>query len=57
MLKEAGNGRFKEQDYAGSIQCYTDALEICPLIFEKDRAIMYSNRAAAYLHLVSKYIW
>ncbi|KAK7473460.1 hypothetical protein BaRGS_00035289 [Batillaria attramentaria] len=45
-LKEEGNQLFRQASYAEAITCYTQALEICPLTYQKDRAIMFSNRAA-----------
>ena len=53
QLKESGNTKFKQQCYSESIDDYTEALSICPLCYKKERAIMYSNRAAAHVYLVS----
>lgn len=33
-------------------QSYKDALGLCPVCFSKERAVLFSNRAAARLHLV-----
>ena len=52
QLKESGNTKFKQQCYSESIDDYTEALSICPLCYKKERAIMYSNRAAAHVYLV-----
>ncbi|CAG0894401.1 unnamed protein product [Darwinula stevensoni] len=46
-LKELGNTLYKEGDFAGAIQCYTDALKQAN---EKvERAVLLKNRAATYL--------
>lgn len=34
-------------------ESYTAALRACPVCYGKERAILFSNRAAARLHLVS----
>ncbi|XP_043938220.1 tetratricopeptide repeat protein 1 [Protopterus annectens] len=47
MLKKEGNDRFKETAYTEAETCYTEALRICPYCFQKERAILYSNRGAA----------
>lgn len=52
-MKSEGNRVFKDGNYAASIVEYTQALKTCPLCYVKERSIMYSNRAAAKLHLVS----
>ncbi|KAJ8317275.1 hypothetical protein KUTeg_005179 [Tegillarca granosa] len=49
--KEEGNKLFKEQNYKEAIKCYGKALRLCPVAFPKDRAIMYSNRAACWMKL------
>lgn len=50
-LKQQGNDVFKAGEYEKSIELYTDALEICPKVFENERSILYNNRAAAHKHL------
>ncbi|XP_013410979.1 tetratricopeptide repeat protein 1-like [Lingula anatina] len=52
-LKANGNSHFKASEFQLAICSYTQALQTCPLCFQKERAIMYSNRAACRLHLVS----
>ncbi|KFO84940.1 Tetratricopeptide repeat protein 1 [Buceros rhinoceros silvestris] len=47
MLKEKGNEQFKKGDYGEAEDLYTKALQICPACFQKDRAVLFSNRAAA----------
>jgi hypothetical protein len=51
--KTIGNERFKSENYQGAIECYTDALMLCPLCYAKERSIMYSNRAASKYKLVT----
>ncbi|KFP88220.1 PREDICTED: tetratricopeptide repeat protein 1 [Acanthisitta chloris] len=46
-LKEKGNEQFKKEDYGEAEDSYTKALQICPACFQKDRAVLFSNRAAA----------
>lgn len=49
--KLEGNDYFKEGDFQKSLKSYTLALRTCPLAFEKDRAMMYSNRGAAKMKM------
>lgn len=51
QLKLNGNEMFKSEKFEECIKLYTQALKICPLVFRKDRAILYANRAAAKLKL------
>ncbi|XP_036912682.1 tetratricopeptide repeat protein 1 isoform X2 [Sturnira hondurensis] len=46
-LKEEGNEQFKKGDYIEAENSYTRALQMCPSCFQKDRSILFSNRAAA----------
>ncbi|NXX92450.1 TTC1 protein, partial [Centropus bengalensis] len=46
-LKEKGNEHFKKGAYGEAEDSYTKALQICPACFQKDRAVLFSNRAAA----------
>nr|XP_040036026.1 LOW QUALITY PROTEIN: tetratricopeptide repeat protein 1 [Gasterosteus aculeatus aculeatus] len=50
-LKEKGNSQFKAGDWLEAEQSYTDALVSCPVCFSRERAVVFSNRAAARLHL------
>lgn len=50
-LKDLGNERFKDGCYEAAIECYTDALTSCLMSDSVDRAVIYSNRAAAYMKL------
>ena len=52
-LKADGNAAFKESRFTDAVIAYTEALQTCPLCYAKERSIMYSNRAAAKLHMVS----
>uniref|UniRef100_A0A671FQB1 Tetratricopeptide repeat protein 1 n=1 Tax=Rhinolophus ferrumequinum TaxID=59479 RepID=A0A671FQB1_RHIFE len=46
-LKEEGNEQFKKGDYIDAESSYSQALQMCPSCFQKDRSILFSNRAAA----------
>uniref|UniRef100_A0AAV1UNG9 UNC-45/Cro1/She4 central domain-containing protein n=1 Tax=Peronospora matthiolae TaxID=2874970 RepID=A0AAV1UNG9_9STRA len=60
-LRAEGNACFKAQDFQAAIDKYTDALAAAPLTSDvagdalkhahTQRVILYSNRAACYLHL------
>uniref|UniRef100_A0A3P8RX16 Tetratricopeptide repeat protein 1 n=1 Tax=Amphiprion percula TaxID=161767 RepID=A0A3P8RX16_AMPPE len=50
-LKEEGNSQFKAGDWSAAGQSYTEALVLCPVCFSRERAVLFSNRAAARLHL------
>ncbi|KAK1275420.1 hypothetical protein QJS04_geneDACA001647 [Acorus gramineus] len=49
--RRIGNGRFLCGDIEGSIEAYTEALELCPLKLRKERLVLYSNRAQCHLLL------
>ncbi|XP_044133857.1 tetratricopeptide repeat protein 1 [Bufo gargarizans] len=49
QLKEEGNELFKKGDYVEAEDIYSQALLKCPASYQKERAILYSNRAAARL--------
>jgi len=51
IYKSRGNDQFKVGGYQESAKSYTLGLRTCPLAFDKDRAVMYSNRAAAKVKL------
>ncbi|KAJ8281555.1 hypothetical protein COCON_G00040740 [Conger conger] len=54
-LKETGNGQFKKGEHAEAEASYTAALVACPLCdCSRERSILFSNRAAARLHLDKK---
>uniref|UniRef100_A0A3B4VR39 Tetratricopeptide repeat protein 1 n=2 Tax=Seriola dumerili TaxID=41447 RepID=A0A3B4VR39_SERDU len=50
-LKEKGNSQFKAGDWLEAERSYTEALVLCPVCFSRERAVLFSNRAAARLHL------
>ncbi|XP_044078470.1 tetratricopeptide repeat protein 1 isoform X2 [Siniperca chuatsi] len=50
-LKEKGNSQFKAGDWLEAEQSYKEALVLCPVCFGRERAVLFSNRAAARLHL------
>ncbi|XP_055939690.1 mitochondrial import receptor subunit TOM70-like [Argiope bruennichi] len=50
-FKDKGNKLFKEGQFDKAIECYTSAIEICPIDRGEDLATFYQNRAAAYENL------
>lgn len=52
--KKRGNDLFKSASYLESIKIYTDALKLCPLACKEERAVLYSNRAAAKIQIERK---
>uniref|UniRef100_A0A671TSF7 Tetratricopeptide repeat protein 1 n=1 Tax=Sparus aurata TaxID=8175 RepID=A0A671TSF7_SPAAU len=50
-LKEKGNSQFKAGNWSEAELSYKEALVLCPVCFSKERAVLFSNRAAARLHL------
>uniref|UniRef100_A0A674CFB0 Tetratricopeptide repeat domain 1 n=1 Tax=Salmo trutta TaxID=8032 RepID=A0A674CFB0_SALTR len=50
-LKDKGNSQFKSGEHTEAEDSYTAALGLCPVCYSKERAILFSNRAAARLHL------
>ncbi|KAM6984438.1 tetratricopeptide repeat protein 1 [Tautogolabrus adspersus] len=50
-LKERGNIQFKSGDWEEAERSYKEALVLCPVCFSRERAVLFSNRAAARLHL------
>nr|XP_006137213.1 tetratricopeptide repeat protein 1 isoform X1 [Pelodiscus sinensis]XP_006137214.1 tetratricopeptide repeat protein 1 isoform X1 [Pelodiscus sinensis]XP_006137215.1 tetratricopeptide repeat protein 1 isoform X1 [Pelodiscus sinensis] len=46
-LKEKGNKQFKEGEYGEAEDSYTKAVQVCPACYQKDRSVLFSNRAAA----------
>lgn len=53
-LKNKGNEAFKQGDFVVSLNHYTEALKLCPLSYESERAIFYANRAASKAKLDRK---
>lgn len=54
VLKEKGNTQFKAGEHTEAESSYTEALGVCPVCFSKERAVLFSNRAAARIHLDMK---
>ncbi|CAL8362206.1 unnamed protein product [Lota lota] len=54
VLKEEGNALFKSGEHLEAEIRYTAALRTCPVCFSRERAVLFSNRAAACLHLDRK---
>nr|XP_057930021.1 mitochondrial import receptor subunit TOM70 [Doryrhamphus excisus] len=46
--KNKGNKYFKAAKYENAIQCYTEAIALCPTEQKGDLSTFYQNRAAAY---------
>uniref|UniRef100_A0AAR2ITC5 Mitochondrial import receptor subunit TOM70 n=1 Tax=Pygocentrus nattereri TaxID=42514 RepID=A0AAR2ITC5_PYGNA len=46
--KNKGNKYFKAGKYEQAIQCYTEAISLCPKEQKSDLSTFYQNRAAAY---------
>ncbi|XP_005735079.1 mitochondrial import receptor subunit TOM70 [Pundamilia nyererei] len=46
--KNKGNKYFKAGKYENAIQCYTEAIALCPTEQKSDLSTFYQNRAAAY---------
>ncbi|XP_057689002.1 mitochondrial import receptor subunit TOM70-like isoform X3 [Corythoichthys intestinalis] len=43
-----GNRYFKAAKYESAIQCYTEAIELCPTVQKSYLSVFYNNRANAY---------
>lgn len=52
--KESGNTNFRSGELQAAVKEYTAGLRVCPLSFPKDRAVLYSNRAATRAKLDQK---
>ena len=50
--KSKGNKYFKGGKYEQAIQCYTEAIGLCPPEHKSDISTFYQNRAAAHEQLV-----
>ena len=51
--KVAGNNLFKEEKYEEALEAYTRALRRCPILFDKERAVFYSNRSICFFKMVT----
>jgi len=49
QLKDEGNIKFRSGALDEASNLYTEALKTCPLNCQKERSIMFSNRAACYM--------
>ncbi|XP_067849240.1 mitochondrial import receptor subunit TOM70 [Heptranchias perlo] len=49
--KNKGNKYFKAGKFEQAIQCYTEAISLCPLDQKQDLSTFYQNRAAAFEQL------
>lgn len=52
-LKLEGNELFKNEHAEEAVKVYTDALNVCPSTYSKERAVLFGNRAAAKMKLES----
>lgn len=52
-LKLEGNELFKNEKALEAVKIYTDALNVCPSKYNKERAVLFGNRAAAKMKLES----
>lgn len=50
--KGKGNKYFKASRFDKAIECYTEAIEVCPTEKSQELATYYQNRAAAHEQLV-----
>lgn len=46
--KKKANELFNSQNYTEALEAYTKALSVCPLKFNKERSIFYSNRSICF---------
>jgi import receptor subunit TOM70 len=46
--KQRGNKQFKDAKYEAAIECYSEAIKLCPQTKSEDMATFYQNRAASY---------
>jgi len=51
QIKGAGNDFFKKGEYMDAIRCYSEAIDLCPVMETNTLATYYQNRAACYDHL------
>ncbi|CAK9155402.1 unnamed protein product [Ilex paraguariensis] len=51
LIKQQGNHSFWVGEIKEAILKFTEALELCPLTFRKQRIVLYSNRAQCHLLL------
>ncbi len=51
-LKKEGNELYASDSCEEAVAKYKEALDTCPLAFKDDRAVLFSNMAAAKMRLV-----
>ncbi len=51
-MKEAGNRLYLEGNNSEAAAKYSEGLDVCPLCFKEDRAMLYANRAAVHIRTV-----
>ena len=51
-LKEDGNRLYLEGSNSEAEAKYSEGLDVCPLCYKEDRAMLYSNRAAVHIKTV-----
>ncbi|XP_014219838.1 tetratricopeptide repeat protein 1 [Copidosoma floridanum] len=53
-IKARGNKLFQNSEFKEAVAVYTEGLKTCPMKFQRERAILYANRAAARVQLEQK---
>lgn len=48
-LKDEGNKHYSSDENGEAAAKYSEAIEICPLCYSNERAILFANRAAVHL--------
>eukprot|EP00916_Digyalum_oweni_P002526 GHVL01004634.1.p1 GENE.GHVL01004634.1~~GHVL01004634.1.p1 ORF type:complete len:222 (+),score=51.10 GHVL01004634.1:46-711(+) len=51
--KEEGNLLYKDKKYLEAIECYTFAINLCPIDNKEQKAVFYTNRATAHYMIES----
>lgn len=51
-MKNKGNEEYKKGNFSKAIANYTTALQICPLAYNEERALLLGNRAATYIKML-----
>ncbi len=51
-MKETGNRLYLEGNNSEAAAKYSEGLDVCPLCFKEDRAMLYANRAAVLIRTV-----
>ena len=50
-IKEEANALYAKSDFERALELYTEALTICPVARNKERAALYGNRSACCFQL------